>query len=282
MPAKQPEQKTDPLLLFKAALEDLAVVGGFSNHVSMELAGRPTTRAGEYASMVHGKMCATARSIGAICESPMFDHSAIMGLSRVMMDGLTMFCYLHEPVSAEQWYLRDAVLLLHDTVTRIKLARSCDSKESYSNLSNGRLETEKRIRSNRFFSELPEAQQTGIMTGEQMFIGGMRAAACRSAGWHKDKFTSLYSYFSAHLHVAPMSYTRMRAQGIDFLKPSATQYGLLGLPIVVATACLRRATLRLLRADPPMIGKFHKGLLEDLTARDEDCGVFMDDTALNT
>ena len=46
MPAKQPEQKTDPHRLFKAALDGLAVVGGFSNHVSMVLAGRPATREG--------------------------------------------------------------------------------------------------------------------------------------------------------------------------------------------------------------------------------------------
>lgn len=83
----------DATKVFEEALADLAKIGGFSNMASIELRGRSTDRQGELASMVHGKMCAHARSIGAVAQSSMFDHSAIVGLSRMIVEGLTMYAY---------------------------------------------------------------------------------------------------------------------------------------------------------------------------------------------
>lgn len=95
--------------MFEDALADLAKIGGFSNMVSVELRGSPTDYPGELASMVHGKMCAHARSVGAIARSSMFDHSAIVGLSRMIVEGLTMYAYLKQLVPKDVWALREAV-----------------------------------------------------------------------------------------------------------------------------------------------------------------------------
>lgn len=212
----------DASRLFDGALNELAEIGGFSNMVSVELRGSPTDHAGELASMVHAKMCAHARSIGSIAQSPMFDHSAIVGLSRMIVEGLTMYAYLKQSVSEDLWSLRETVLKLHDTVARITLLRAYSEKADYQDLIDGRAELLSSLESNLAFGKLPEEQRKAIRSGVVVFVGGMRRAA-REAGWNEDRFTAMYGYLSAHVHGAPMSYFRTREHGVDYYSPSDAQ-----------------------------------------------------------
>ena len=108
-------------------MEAIGILGGFANHVSMSQAGLPTTTGGSLASIVFAKCCAHARSILSISmQSSMFDHHAIMALSRMIMEASTMVAYLLDPVELDEWELRYILLKLHDTVTRIKLLRGFD------------------------------------------------------------------------------------------------------------------------------------------------------------
>ena len=203
-----PPRRTQPgheagATALETALSELAKIGGFSNMVSMELAGSPTDRQGELASMVHGKMCAHARSIGAIVQSPMFDHSGIVALCRMIVEDLTTYAYLKQAVSPEVWHLRDLVLRLHDTVARITLLRAWKDRTDDRDLRTGRIELEAAIEASPIFQQLPDTQKDALRTGTQIFVGGMRRAA-KEAGWAEARFTALYSYLSAHVHGAPM------------------------------------------------------------------------------
>lgn len=229
--------------LFETALNDLAKIGGFSNMVSIELRGAPTDRQGELASMVHGKMCAHARSIGAIAQSPMFDHSAIVGLARMIVEGLTMYAYLKQPVSEPVWALRETVLKLHDTAARITLLRAYREKADYQDLREGRAELIRELESNPAFGDLPEEHRGPLLTGSAIFVGGMRRAA-KAAGWNEDRFTAMYGYLSAHVHGAPMSYFRTREHVVDYYLPSEAQKAIAATAVTIATACLQRASLR--------------------------------------
>lgn len=258
---------------FEVALDELAKIGGFSNMVSVELRGAPTDRQGELASMVHAKMCAHARSIGALAHSPMFDHSGIVGLSRMIVEGLTMYVYLKQPVSEEVWAMREAVLRLHDTVARITLLRAYRSKREYQDLSDGRASLVRELESNPEFQALADDQKSMLLAGSVIFVGGMRRAA-KDAGWNGDRFTALYGYLSAHVHGAPMSYFRTREHAVDYYAPSEAQHAIAATAIEIATASLRRASLRQLSEADWRTHPVFAASVDAFIADDSACDVF--------
>ncbi|MEN5229749.1 hypothetical protein [Brevundimonas naejangsanensis] len=259
--------------VFQGAMEELAKIGGFSNMVSIELRGRPTDRPGELASMVHAKMCAHARSIGAIVQSPVFDHSAIVGLSRMILEGLTMYAYLKQAVSEPVWAMRETVLKLHDTVARITLLRAYREKSEYQDLRDGRTELLRVLETNAEFGELPEEQKSILRNGSVIFVGGMRRAA-REAGWNEDRFTAMYNYLSAHVHGAPMSYFRTREHGVDYYAPSEAQKAIAATAISIATACLRRASLLQIAEMDWRAHAVFAVSVDEFIAEDSACDVF--------
>jgi hypothetical protein len=84
----------------------------------------------------------------------------------------------------------------------------------------------------------------------------MRNAAMRAAGWNGDHFQALYNYFSAHSHVAPVSYFRLERHKIGFMDVSDAQKGMAILGLNVGEFCLVRTSLEYLRSDPSEQSKF--------------------------
>ena len=269
----------EPRGTFLSALTQLATLGGLSNNVSLLIRGESTTRSGELASMVHASMCAHARSVGAIATSSMFDHSAILALSRMLVDGLTMYAYLRESVEDAVWTLRYKVMELHDVTARIKLVRAWQERVEYDDLRNMRESLVGQIKASVVFQGLGEERKKRLLTGEEMFVEGMRKAA-RVAGWSEEKFISIYNYFSAHIHSAPMSYWRMRQHRVDYLEPGPMQFGSAAMAIEVAVACLRRVTVRQLMESPKFSPNEGWGeYLTQLREEDSKCDVFQSGVA---
>lgn len=258
---------------FRAQVDALAVLGGFANHVSMSQTGLPTTTSGSLASMVFAKSCAHARSIAAIAvESPMFDHHAVMSLTRMILEAATMTAYLLDPVSEEEWQFRYTLLRLHDTVARIKLLRSFGTPSD--DLRAGRDALKAELVSSPIFKSLPEDRRKRLLTGEEMFAMGMRAVATKIMGWDERQFTGVYAYFSAHTHSAPMSFVRMADHNVDYYQPSRAQIEILALSMEVSIACLRRAMLRTIDRHPEQLHLYHPDLLSEARLADERCPFF--------
>ena len=254
-------------------MDALAILGGFANHVSMDLTGLPTSTSGRLASMVFAKSCTHARSIGAIAlQSSMFDHHAIMSLARMMLEASTMIAYLLDPVSEDEWAFRRTLLRLHDTVARLKLLRGFEQPAE--DLRAGRDQLKAQIVADPIFLTIPEDRRKRLASGEDMFAVGMRSVAIRMMGWNETRLNGVYAYFSAHAHSAPMSFMRMAEHEIDYRYPSDTQIEILGLAMEVAAACLRRSMLRMIECHPEKIGKFHPELLADARAEDAACPFF--------
>ena len=254
-------------------LNELAALGGFANHVSMNQTGLPTTTRGSLSSMVFAKCCAHARSIGAISlQSSMFDHHAIMALARMIMEASTMIAYLLDPVKAEEWDFRYTLLRLHDTVARIKLLGGFELPAD--DLRTGRSELKVALEASPIFRQLPEDRQRRLAGGEEMFAVGMRSVATKIMGWNERQFNSVYAYFSAHAHSAPMSFMRMADHGIDYYFPSETQAEILALSLEVAIACLRRSMLRMIDQHPEQISTYHPELLAEARDQDAACPLF--------
>jgi hypothetical protein len=256
------------------ALEELIFVSGFSNDVSMLLSGAATDRAHQLASMVHAKACAHGRSIGFVCRSNMFDHSAVLGLARAIIECLTMYAYLTEELDEDEWAFRYAVLRLHDTSARIKLLRAWPQTNEIDDLKAGRKDLIAEIEAHGLFGTFDDAQQKRLVSGETIFVSGMRKAAAL-AGWNPDVFTALYSYFSSHLHAAPMSFFRMDAHQVDYFFPNQAQRDIASMGIAVAAASLRRLSLlHLGDADysthPVLVAAMDKARRDD-----RESGVFM-------
>lgn len=269
----------EPREMFLDALSQLATLGGLSNNVSLLLRGESTTRSGELASMVYASMCAHARSVGAIATSSMFDHSAILALSRMLVDGLTMYAYLRESVEDAVWTLRYNVMELHDVTARIKFVRAWQGRVAYEDLRKMCESLKEQIKASVVFQGLGEERKKKLLTGEEIFVGGMRKAA-RVAGWSEEKFISIYNDFSAHIHSAPMSYWRMRWHRIDYLAPGPMQFASAAMAIEVAVACLRRVTVRQLMESPKFSPKEGWGeYLTQLTEEDSKSDVFQNGVA---
>jgi hypothetical protein len=237
----------DPELwkLFKSSRETFTKVTDFALRVSEKLHGEPASRAGNLASIIHAKMTVNAVSVERLAEKPgLFDHSGIMALCRMIFEAMTLYYYLQETVSAEEWECRYLVLRLHDTVSRIKLMRTHEG-HNYDDLKAGRDSLKQELRANAHFKTLLMEQQERLLGGEQYFVGGMRRAA-ETAGWNADVFTGYYNYFSVHSHGAPMSFMRIEAQEIDFAVPRPGQLAVVLFAMNVAEFCLLRASMHIL------------------------------------
>src|SRR5437763_89133 len=92
--------------LLSKVRNDFATVTDFALRVSGALVGTPTTEAGEFASIVHAKMCANAVSIEHQFSAPLADHSTIIAICRMIMEAMVLYFYLQEPVDADQWECR--------------------------------------------------------------------------------------------------------------------------------------------------------------------------------
>jgi hypothetical protein len=204
----------------------------------------------------------------------MLDHSALMSLARMMMEAMSMHGYLSEPVSDDQWELRNLVLRLHDTENRINYVRTAAAAAGLDDLLRGREELRAALASNAAFGMLDQERQARIMRGGEMFVVGMRKVAKLAVGWDSDIFNALYSYFSAHSHSSPMSFIRMKEHGVDYFLPSDAQFDMAKLAITVATGCLRRVTLRHLDSSPTKIDRFSQAVVDNLRRDDREATFF--------
>jgi uncharacterized protein DUF5677 len=275
--APSPEPQNEGKKLFASALDSLAAIGGFSNHVSVTLVGTPTDAQGDLASRVHAKMCAHALSIGALSKSNVFDHHAINSIARMILESMTMYFYLRENVTEEEWSFRDLILRLHDTTSRVKLLRAWKKKSEYDDLTTEKDNLIRQIESHSAFSCIDADRQKRLLTGEEMFVQGMRKVAKRS-GWREEVFISVYNYFSAHAHSTPASFFRMPAHSVDYFNPSDFQYTTSAPAIEIAVACLRRVAVNYFDANCTVgnivVKKFSKEFLERVRKEDADCKVF--------
>jgi hypothetical protein len=229
----------------------------FALKLSAATRGQPTSEAGEFASIAHLKMMMNAVSAERLFkEAFFFDHSAIMTLCRMIVETMTLYYYLRETVSLDEWECRKATLQLHATSARIKLFRASRPKEAFQDILDGRESLKTSLRANTFFGTLQKEQQDYIISGEQIYVGGMRAAAVRAAGWREEQFMSLYSYFSAHAHSVPMSFVRFRRHQIDYANPSGAQLNMVALALSVAEFCLLRVSMHHLTIDSADMSAF--------------------------
>ena len=230
----------------------------FSGSVSMLLTGLATDRYGELCSIIHGRIWANAHSLVAVIKSRVIDHSAILSLSRMILEAFIAYRYIDAKVSDDERDCRYQVLKLHDTCSRINLMSIRENRDSYQDLIDGRAKEREELKRNPFFESLLDEQKERALSGTQAYIRGMRRAAV-DAGFHERTFNSIYGYLSGHTHSLPISVFRVSEHKVDYFDPSPTQIGMATLGITLALPCLLAATFSRIDDEPDLHASWREG-----------------------
>jgi Family of unknown function (DUF5677) len=246
----------------EGATKSFHTVVDFSMRVSLELHGAPIVRSA-LPSIVHAKMTINGASAEELLKAPLKDHSAIIGICRMIMEASILFQYLSEGMSPEEWNCRLLCLNLHDTVNRIRLMRGFQTKDEQEALRDGRGQLITELKADPFFKTLPEDRAKALLTGEHFYLRGVNNAVGKS-GWDTEKYMALYSYFSAHAHSAPMSFFRFRQQRTNFAEPSEAQQAIMVTALSVAEYSLLKATILHFNTTPQRHDRFRPQEVEEM------------------
>jgi Family of unknown function (DUF5677) len=242
----------------------------FGMRISLALNGQPASEQSALASILHTKMCINGTTLQHIFKASLTDHSSVIALCRMLMEGAIFYQYLMQPVEADEWACRVLCLRLHDTTNRIKLMRGFQEPSDHADLREGREELSRKLEENSHFNSLSQERKKALLTGEHFYIRGV-SSAIAATGWNAKKYLAWYAYFSSHAHSAPMSFFRFREQKIRFSEPSDTQLAAMVTALSVAEYSLLKASLIHLNTAPQCLTKFNATELSEMKRTLKSC-----------
>lgn len=189
--------------------------------VSQGTSGRFPAMNVSYASYVFTRMCgagislirAAPRSRWVRAEFDDWQFGAVAGHARSLLDGLLLFSYLIEPAKSEpEFQARINVMHLNDCTRRIDLHANLGHTEDLKGFEKQREELRGRLNGNDYFTALPDATRKNCLNGRYLMIDSRDEMLAR-VGFEKGQFDALYDLFSQHMHILPLSFYRMEANG---------------------------------------------------------------------
>jgi hypothetical protein len=209
----------DSVFAGKPAEDTFEYVIKFAMEVSLLIGGKPTSLPHSYASFMLYRICTVAGSVTEIYRrherEPLttLDYSSIAVLCRTIVDASVMYWYLTETVNDDEWAFRLAVLNVHDAASRVRLFKGLNSEEADNQRAN--LDALKiKLSTLALFTSRSEEEKAKLLSGQTMYVNGMRSLL-KDMNIGKIYFDGLYNYLSAHVHLTPLSYFRMRQGDID-------------------------------------------------------------------
>lgn len=189
----------------------------------------------------------------------LLDHSSIAALARNLLEALLMFLYITDlAASEEEWLLRRAVLELHDCTARYRMLKDLgDGDTDEAKEFRGKIDPLKStISSNPNFQGLNADRQKRLLTGQELYVGGLRAAV-KAAGLDVDHFNGMYAALSVHSHCAPASFYRSVHNPDEpvFATPPEYTYLASGVALEYATEPLGLACERMFQLYPEIFLK---------------------------
>lgn len=174
-----------------------------------------------YASYVFTQMCGVATSmIRAVpltrwvrSDSEDWRFGAIAGHARSLIDGYLLFNYLMEPAKSEaEVKARIDVMHLNDCTRRIELHKNIELTEDIKGFERQRAELQARLLGNEYFKTLHPAVQKNCKNGRFLTID-TRDEMLAKVGFEKGHFDAIYDLWSQHVHILPLSFYRIEANG---------------------------------------------------------------------
>ena len=177
------------------------------------------------------------------------DCGAIGTLSRTMIEGVILCQYMTEQdISEDEKRLRMHVLDLHDASRRSRFLKGLGTPPDEDEAAEIFAELKSRIKANPAFQSRAAEEQKKALSGDTIYIGGLRCAA-EKAGWDKKYFDAIYTYLSMQAHMAPMSFHRADEQ-IDFVDPTEYQLWYCAIYLEHARKVLAACALRIFSQFP--------------------------------
>ena len=139
--------------------------------------------------------------------------SAIAGYARAILDGYLLFNYLIAP-STDELELKARINVMHinDCVRRIQLHKNIGSASDVDGFERQRDELCEKLKNNDYFKLLPEKSQKNFLNGKYLMLE-TRNEMLEKVGFIKNEFDALYDLWSQHIHILPMSFYRIEANG---------------------------------------------------------------------
>jgi hypothetical protein len=222
---------------------------------------------GHWVNALYGRLCLNAMTVlGMMVDGvdglPM-DHYSIVIISRSAFEVCLMIAYLTtENISPSEQELKMLTLRIHDTVSRLRFFKGFERSAQVGLFRQDLDELRKAIRQNSFFQRLEQPQQTDLISGKTVFIGGIRSVV-REVGMSVDQFDSLYAYFSTYVHSMPMSFFRSREHEISYAEPSDPQIVVSGIAVELVEFSLTRAGRRLIGYFSVIRGKVGEATMKE-------------------
>lgn len=220
--------------------------------VSQAAAGREAVAHHGYGTYIYARMCAHATAFmmaapltrWASADWTNWDFASVAGHVRALLDGLLLFQYLTEEPEAEgEWSARLNVMHLNDCMKRLAIFSNERSpvpeQVAFFEAEADRLR--KLIEANVYFKSLDPGLQKQLLKGRYLTIRS-RDEQVLSTGLDLKEFNLFYDVLSHYVHVLPMSFYRMEAngRGTGIENDADRSYMTMGAATVAAT--LREAT----------------------------------------
>lgn len=226
--------------------------------VSQQSANRYVDAYIGYSSKIFTRICVHAQCL--IRAAPMsrwvksdfhnWDLSSIAPHVRAIMDGYLLFSYLSEtPISDEQWKAKLWVMHLNDCTKRLKIMTGAGKEDEVDFGSKEKERIQKILGENEYFLSLDAGSRKKCLNGSFLMIDSRDELLAKN-DIDKVYFDIVYDVFSHYIHVLPISYYRMEAngRGTSVFNQSDLNYMCLGLSI--ASEYLNNATEKMISFFP--------------------------------
>lgn len=230
--------------------------------VSQASSGRQPAPNVGFASYVFTRMCGAGISL--IRAAPFsrwvradfqdWQLGALAGHARSLMDGYLLFHYLIEtPKNEAELKARINVMHLNDCTRRIELFRDLGFAKDLDAFEKQREELRERLATNDHFKSLSDVVQKNCLNGRFLMIDS-RDEMLGKVGFKKGEFDALYDFWSQQVHILPLSFYRLEANGRGTGVENDTDRGYMAEALEIGAAILVGATDKMVEQFPDTEG----------------------------
>lgn len=251
-------QQSATLQEYRRALTAADAAACESAAVSQHIAGRHAVPHAGYATKVFTRICAHAMSLMRAAplsrwvrsDFEVWDLSSIAAQGRAIFEGHLLLEYVARPPdSDDEWSARLNIMHLNDCSRRVKLMGYLGATESIDVLLMQANELRERLRSNQWFAARDSQRQKTLLTGDSLMAEGREALLAR-VGWDKDQFHAMWLLLSQHVHILPLSFYRMEANGRGTGVQNDTDIGYIRLTLDLCAQSIAACTDSMVKLFP--------------------------------
>lgn len=193
---------------------------------------------------------AAPRSRWTRSDADNWDFGAVAGYARAIIEGALLFTYIsRDPDTPEEWSCRLLVMHLNDCTRRVRLFETMGDTKQHADFLAEADSLRGRLKQNSWFETLSHRRQKDLLAGQALAISS-RDQQIEAAGMNKVEFDTIWQLFSQHVHIQPLSFYRMEANGRGTGMLNDTDMAYIGLALTKCTEVMSTCTDRMVELFP--------------------------------